>query len=238
MNEVTEYFEERREEVEVYFRFLKQALHEDVHLFFPRKRTWNRRPFDSDTSRILKASGFLVLYNLIECTVRLAIRRLHFTLRENNLSYGDASPEIRSLWVKSFMRDLSKNRASHSTYLTMAQEIANIVANESALEFKEDAIPLAGALDAKRLREIGKSYGLSRFSVSMSADGDYLKTIKDRRNELAHGHESFKKCGGNYSVDDLLAMKKAVIKCMRAFLRNMKRFLENREYSTNIANAH
>ena len=62
--------------------------------------------------------------------------------------------------------------------------------------------------------------------------GDRLVTIKDKRNSLAHGDESFVECGRQHTVSELLEMKKEAVKYLRGVLRNIKTYVNNEKYRT------
>lgn len=230
MTEATRLFEERVSEVELYFKFLRQILDSDVQLYFPRKKSWNRRPVDPDTGRILKATAFLVLYNLVEATARSVIRGIHEACDTKTVNFGDAREELRKLWVRSRLQHLAKSGGIHSSYLQVAEEIADAVLANHGLGLTDDAIAIGGNLDARKLRELCKRYGMGQAFGSAQRSAEKLQTVKERRNQLAHGLESFVECGRNYSPDDLFEIQRAVVSFMKAFLRSASRYVGSERY--------
>lgn len=81
------------------------------------------------------------------------------------------------------------------------------------------------------IREKAEEYGFScKTDYSKTGDGSDLRTIKDNRNDLAHGVKSFAEVGKNKSADELLKIKNKVIKYLRQILLNSENYLANKEY--------
>jgi hypothetical protein len=57
-----------------------------------------------------------------------------------------------------------------------------------------------------------------------------LKTIKNRRNDLAHGFVSFKDCGQGRTFSEMENMKKQSLLYIEQILNNMDLFLKNKDY--------
>ena len=58
-----------------------------------------------------------------------------------------------------------------------------------------------------------------------------LHKVKTPRNNLAHGNISFAECGRNYGIGQLRETKKEVILYLRNILRNIKKYLDERQYA-------
>lgn len=173
-------------------------------------------PVDENLSRILKANGFLLLYNLIEATIRKSIDAVFNAIHSNAHSYSDLTSELRRIWIK----QESKN-ASLDKIISIAE---SILTNE-LLYFREDCITISGNIDAQEIRKILKQFGGNEIS-----DGRNLKTIKDKRNHLAHGEFSFSEIGKDYTVQDLIKYKDDAKEYLNKVLDEIQRYIEYKNY--------
>ncbi|MFO5441674.1 MAG: MAE_28990/MAE_18760 family HEPN-like nuclease, partial [Dolichospermum sp.] len=61
-------------------------------------------------------------------------------------------------------------------------------------------------------------------------DGSDLLSIREHRNDLAHGVMSLKDVGRNTSAKNLVEISERVIKYLRQILENIDDYLRNKEY--------
>jgi hypothetical protein len=104
--------------------------------------------------------------------------------------------------------------------------IGNIVSNQPII-LTRSAIGFSGNLDADTIKKICDKHGI-RYQVS--DNNDYLKTVKDKRNHLAHGDESFGDCAKDFTLSDLENIKTKVVKFINDILDGMKDYFENKNY--------
>lgn len=72
-------FNERAKEVSKYFYFLKNLEQRSIQLSMG--NAIKTKPIDDHLENTLKATGYLLLYNLVEATMRNAIERIFEELR-------------------------------------------------------------------------------------------------------------------------------------------------------------
>lgn len=229
MQNVRDEFERREKEVNAFFKFLHQALRTDAKLFFASKKTWKRRPIDITLSKILKSSAYLVLYNLMESTVTLAVARLNDAMSEGGLTYADAEECIRSLWVRARLKPLAKG-AGHGKYLEVMGKLAQDIQDRKTVEIPERFISVSGNLDAQKMRELASAYGFRENTLTAKRRSKKLKVVKDRRNDLAHGRKSFAELSANDTIEDLEGIKKDVLVCLREFIRHISHHIDRQGY--------
>lgn len=229
MQDVRNEFERRKEEVNTFFKFLRQTLRTDAKLFFESKKTWKHRPIDVSLSKILKSSAYLVLYNLVESTVRSAVARLNGAMGEEGLTYADARQSIRDLWVTSRLRDLA-NGANHSTYVEKVRKLVEDVQDRKTAEIPEEFIPVPGNFDANSMRELAGMYGFRKNTRTAERRSEKLRVVKNRRNDLAHGVKSFVELSADDTLEDLEVTKRAVLVYLREFTRHVGEHVEKRRY--------
>lgn len=96
MQTTREEFEKRLKEVDLYFTAL--APLDDCSCCIESKSIQGeirRVPIDSELNKILKANCFILLYNLIEATIRNTIRAISNKIADEGLIYKDFSDNLK-----------------------------------------------------------------------------------------------------------------------------------------------
>jgi hypothetical protein len=170
----------------------------------------------------LKASGFLLLYNLVEATMRNAIEAIFDELQNQGVSYDQIRPELKKIVLKN-LKKRDPNEIFSSITTTISIDIIKA-------GFKKEDI-FSGNLDSRKIRKTATEYGFSYLTNhSKTTNGSDLLTIKKNRNDLAHGSKSFAEIGKDQTVDDLLKIQYKTIRYLRKILENIEQYLLNRDY--------
>ena len=106
MQTVINAFNERIEEVNVYFRFLEKLEVPEVLFYFPQKRTHKFKEIEPDIVRMLKANAFLMIYNLVESSIRDGILEIYRQIGSNSYTYERVRKEIQDIWLRSNYRQI------------------------------------------------------------------------------------------------------------------------------------
>ncbi|MDB6123902.1 MAG: hypothetical protein JWQ71_2895 [Pedosphaera sp.] len=223
MNSVFVDFQTRSKEVEGYFRFVIQLANAEISL---RTTKDNEIAFSTheheELLKTFKATCYLMLYNLVESTMRNAIEAIFVELKLGGISFDDCRAELRQEILKNFKkRDMDK-------LLPKLLSLARDVIHET-FERKEN---FAGNLDARIIRRTATRFG---FKEPTGRDFSMLQTVKDLRNDLAHGVKSFAEVGRNASPSDLEEARSQTVEILSQTLQNIKSYLQNQHYleSTN-----
>ncbi|MBL0121656.1 MAG: hypothetical protein IPP88_02650 [Betaproteobacteria bacterium] len=151
---------------------------------------------------VLKASTFLMAYNLVEYSVRQSFALLYQKVEEKSATFRTLDEPFRELWLTQQLKDRDVAWLSRLVPQTHKKAIG-FVANDTPLLLNPRYLPIEGNLDADEIRILFSKHGL-RLTVSKSASGGAtLKTVKTKRNALAHGLETFTECGRQFGVSDL-----------------------------------
>ncbi|MDQ7083767.1 MAG: MAE_28990/MAE_18760 family HEPN-like nuclease [Sulfurovum sp.] len=215
-------FEEKVEEINEYFSFIKRTTH-------LRLNSSDETIQVSETvHQILKSNLFLLLYNLVESSFKNALENICISItNDDELKYQKVIPKIKEIWInkeyKKFgekcilPRDTEKSTFLINKIDTIAQEIIK-------LNFTNT---LSGNVTPPIIKESINEYGLETHDVRNPSS---LFIIKNKRNNLAHGNETFSQCGRAYSIVTLEEIKNESINYMRFILEHIKDFIDEKKY--------
>lgn len=213
-----ESFEERLQEVEEYLDLLA-ALEQQLQSGAPRSRT-NRLRVTVSQQRMLYASVFLQLYNLIESTARKCIDALVDAARSGNWKPSDLAEKAQRDWVRAFARTYEYQRPEARLTTTM-KLFEHLDTGLSITEW--DIEKNSGTWDDLAIEALCRRLGLT-LNVTPETNqlikrdyrfGGRMESIKHLRNQLAHGKLTFVECGEGQSADDLRQLTNAVAQYLR-----------------------
>jgi MAE_28990/MAE_18760-like HEPN len=218
-------FTERSKEVSKYFMLLKSLEQGTTQLSMESK---NGKPknkeIDPELLKTLKASGFLLLYNLVEATMRNIIEAIFDQLKSKGVSYDEVRPELKKIVLKNIKKRNPDKILSSITAISVDIITAGFD--------KEDLF--SGNIDGKKIRETATEYGFSHVTdQEKTGNGTDLLTVKANRNDLAHGIKSFAEVGRDKTADELIVIKNKVIRYLKQILQNIDDYLEGEEYLDN-----
>jgi MAE_28990/MAE_18760-like HEPN len=231
MQSVLDEFDEKVNEIDLYFSLLRTLEEPDLVLAFATRPQKRRKNVDQHWLTILKASAFLILYNLVESAIRGGFGAVYEAIRHDGCSCADLREEFQKLWVDQQFGRIEQQSASPRTYQDKAQELVKHILDSVVVEMSERKLPVSGNLDAQKIRDVCSKHGVSVKTHQSALGGYKMRIVKDLRNELAHGHMSFSECGRQYTTADLEQIKKQVVNFVRSILRNIGRFVARREYA-------
>ena len=217
MNTVQQDFQTRAAEIENYFRFVK-SLDDgtaDLHAAGGTSPAMNQEDFES-LVKTLKANGFILLYNLVESTMKNAIEAIFDEFRTQGVSFDACREEVRQIVIT--------NLKSHNPDKIFSS--LNPIAEKVLTETFRKEKAFAGNVDAAKIRAVAADYGFQ----NPIAKGDNLLTVKTNRNDLAHGDKAFADVGRDYDVTRLMTIKSEVMVYLREVLKNIGDYLTTRSY--------
>jgi hypothetical protein len=215
-------FDERAQEVSKYFLLLKNLEQGSIKLRMGNLAYFKIKNIDTELEKTLKSTGFLLLYNLIESTMRNAIETIFDDIKSQNASFDDMRDEIKKIIIQNF-----KNNKSTDNLLN---DIQNISLDIISVSFDKEKL-FSGNIDARKIKQTAEIYGFSyKTNAIKTQDGNDLLKIKTNRNDLAHGFKSFEEIGREVSADELLRIKKRVISYLREILQNIETYISKQEY--------
>ena len=217
-------FENRVLEIEEYFKLLHYFFEKDAIIHFPNNKTHKFKELNTDLERVLKANCFLLLYNLIESSIRLSITEIYDQITSRNLTYEDVSPLIKKIWLNENYKNF-KDRNESSIF----DIITNLDNDSIVIDFDSSKI-ISGNIDRRKILMLSEKYGFSMRVHYSAGDGNKLHIVKVRRNDLAHGNTSFSECGREFTYSDLHSIKIEVVRYLRQILINIEKYLDNEKF--------
>jgi hypothetical protein len=223
---VFEDFQKRSEEVSKYFIFLQNLQQGKIKLVEEIPGNNKAKERDKVLEHTLKASAYLLLYNLIESTMKNAIEAIFDELQNQGVSFDDIRPELKKIILVNLKR---RNPDK------ILDEIQDISLDIVQIGFNREEL-FAGNIDSKLIRETAKKYGFySPTDDKKITNGEDLYLVKKNRNDLAHGSKSFTEVGKEKGADELIKIKNQVVEYLEGILKKVETYIDKQEYldSTN-----
>ena len=98
MQQVKQSFEDRIQEIELYYKLLSNIINREAQLIFPNENNI-RENLNVRVTSILKSSANLHLYNLVESTISNCLVEIHSSFTNDTIHYSNLSDEIQKLWI-------------------------------------------------------------------------------------------------------------------------------------------
>lgn len=230
MTPLLQAFETRLEELASYYKFVEMIERDSAALSLPNKKTWRTRPVDEKILRILKANFFLLLYNLVEASIREAFTSVYKAIETDGCSVRQLSLPLRKIWIDFEYSLLKPSTAHPDSYRELGRKLVQDVADDVRATLDVAALNFGGNLDARAIRKACDDHGVSHKTMKQAKGGEKLVVVKQKRNALAHGDLSFVECGRDYTVAQLGEIKHDATLYLRAILRNIDKFTARKTY--------
>ncbi len=212
-------FQERCDEITLYFSFVEKVSKRGSKISLSSGAT---EKVDIKLSKTLKANGFLLLYNLVESSVTKAIEQIYVKMRNEGTKFDDIKVGIK----KEIIQHL-KTHKNPTKFVDVVNSIAEDIIEEC---FSSEKL-FSGNVDAKKIRDVSQEYGFSvATTYRKTKSGRELLTVKNRRNDLAHGILSFQEVGQEFTIQDMQRIKKEVVAYLSQILDNIEIYINNKDY--------
>ncbi len=225
-------FEKRKSEINEYLEFIEviYAEEKEVEIMFKKLVKHKRKQkfhVSDQLQKVLIANSFLLLYNLIEATIRNSIDEIFADLQNNTIDYTKLSDKLKKIFLIQKNKNLKEGNFNLETLNKQIDDLINSVLDSETIILDKGKLDFSGNLDAKKIRNIASDYGFGQPSVN----GDNLLVIKNKRNHLAHGDFSFSEIGKDYSVAELVNFKEQTFNFLNEVINNIELFITKKEYS-------
>lgn len=181
--------------------------------------------------KTMKASCFLMLYNLVESTIRGSMRVLYERMNSGNHSLTNLDACVKDLWLKQKFKNLDPFSSNQTSYRNLIKSIVDDVLQSTPITLNPKHLPISGNLDAQKIRDLFTLHKIPTRAHYRSLQGAELRTVKDKRNALAHGNESFASCGQQYTVQTIIDIKRQTVVFLRSSLKNVQKYIDDNQYA-------
>lgn len=227
-------FDDRAGEIDDYLRFL-ELIEKKVQSGPPKIGDLS---VSAQQQKILYATVYLQLYNLVEATVTWCVEEVcDASSRDGRWKPGELTDRLRREWVKS--RTQGKFDQSDEMRLNRAVALCDSLVSNSPLSNWSVERGGGGNWDEKEIENITGQLGFN-LVISPDVQRDIkrhlrdelgaLALVKDRRNRLAHGSISFAECGAEVSVSDLRELMSRTVSYLREVLTGFASYIDGHEF--------
>lgn len=220
-------FEDRRDEINSYFEFLDLVFDRkaSLQLAIPHDAPEDALPEIreiSDTLRhTLLANAFLLLYNIIEATMRTAFDEIYVEFKSVGVSIDQLNLDLQKYLLDQYKKKGMSN--IHGQNIPISQAIVHAGFSKKKL--------FEGNIQHSVIAELARQYGFSiNTDYSKTRHGERLQNVKNRRNQLAHGEKSFVEIGQTDAIDTVMEMRNEVLHYLDGMIENIESYLVNKGY--------
>lgn len=179
------------------------------------------KQIDPELAKILKANAYLLLYNLIESTIRCSIEAILNSITNNRLTFKHLSEKLKKIIINNKIKNLNDINKLQKNITELSEQILN---NE-LMVIDSDSINISGNIDAQKVRSIARKIGYDE-----PKNGHCLLSIKEKRNQLAHGSHTFSDIGRDISSNELMTYKSDVVSFIDNVLNNVENYINNKGF--------
>lgn len=213
---------DRLVEVDLYFGFISAIIREDgiLHHRPGGAQAYCRFSVGRDLELTLMSIGYIVLYNLVESTVRNYVDSIYKDMVQKGVRIEQTKETIRKLILNGFKTHMAKEYYKEDL-TDLSAKIINCCWNSDSL--------FSGNVDLRKIKEISADFGF-RLPRGVDPCSSELLKVKANRNYLAHGKKSFRECVQNDSIDEIIQAKSQISTFLKALARHIEVYIVQQKY--------
>lgn len=157
---------------------------------------------DTELCNIVKANLLVMLYNKVEFFFREFIFSIYDEIHDQNISFFKLKPHIQNI-ISGYLfpKNFPKNQ-KHKTIKNLFQDKVKY--------YKPEKTDIAnGNVDGDMFKDILNVYQITGVQFDIRGDIKF-HTLKNIRNQLAHGEEDFSEIGRLYTVEQINLFKEEI----------------------------
>ncbi|MBS0951664.1 MAE_28990/MAE_18760 family HEPN-like nuclease [Lactiplantibacillus plantarum] len=174
---------------------------------------------------ILKSNAFMMMYNMIESTVKEMIYALYDEINTSKLTYSQSALAIQKIWSKYQFINLDDGNARTDKYKDTAQKMITFIIDSKTVKLDGKQLKLSGNADFTSVIAIMQNHGIT---VSTEKIGKYsreLSNVKAKRNSLAHGSSSFIESARDTSTTELINISQHVEEFLNQLKKDVSKYI-------------
>lgn len=179
---------------------------------------------------ILKSNAFMMLYNMVESTVKELIASIYDQINSSQLSYSNISESLQDLWQKYHFQNLNQSDAKADKYKKAAHDMINSVLTLQPIKLNYGQLKLSGNADFESILTITQQHGINFNTNEVGKYNLELKKIKNTRNSLAHGSSSFIESARDNSVGDIQKISEHTQIYLEQLIKDCGFYIQHHKY--------
>lgn len=228
IEETYQLYEDRKQEVDQHLRFVEVLIKSKAN----RLAVYNNEcqevvddaVIDRDLVKTVLATGYLLIYNLIESVTVSALGAVHKQIKEDGLSCSELNQKLQKVYFKNFKDTIGYE--NHPKYKAFKLDKAIVCSSQY------NNVLILSNVDAGKIKDKAVEY-----DIQLVYTGDDWKEVsaaflevKRQRNRLAHGDASFRDCGQSTPIDALINYNDQACKYLKVVIQCIDDYLLNRKY--------
>lgn len=166
---------------------------------------------------ILKSSIILMLYNLVEGIFGELLSSMFDYIIDNNIDFENLHKKTQEVYLVYYLKYIG-NKNKRLLEFRKKPNLSDI----DYSKFLKSVNLYSGNLDAAKIREISKKFGVT---ISDNIKGEKLLTVKNIRNKLAHGEVNFSVACRDYTIKEIKDIVRSVSKFMVMCIIDYEKFV-------------
>lgn len=235
----TTVYDNKKQELNYYFESLKlidNLSDQQPDLYGKLIEIFKKKSVDThDFMQILKSVSYIIMYSLIESTIRELIGIIYKAINTSNLRYDELLDKIQALWEKHQFLHLDESNSSKTeNYKKEAHHCISFVIKKEKVSFDSNNFKISGNADfesiLKATKEMGINFNTKILESSNKNLYNELYTIKHNRNGLAHGSIPFTSLGSSKSIDELQKTSVHVEAYLDQLKKDVNDYIKNKDF--------
>lgn len=177
----------------------------------------------------IRASSYLIMYNAIESSMRSVLRSIREQIESENIDFQQVADFWRLDLLQSNFLEKMQNGTNHGNVLSDFIPMLN--GKVSWEESKKDRLPNSGNFGQSAAIKFKDQLLINWKAPDRTLNGSDLENIRERRNALAHGLETFREAGDKITSSDLLEIIRRIKAFMMSFLDALEQYRDDRKYT-------
>lgn len=181
-----------------------------------------------DLQKILRSTCFMLLYNLVESSIRNGILSVYDSIHDDLLKYEDLSEKIQEIWLSHQAKNGKKSEQNIKKWM---KELVKKLSEGYQITLDKEIITISGNLDYNNIQKIINTYGFFGQSTVDKKDVEFsLNKVKQERNLLAHGNKTFCQSGEIVTISDITKIKEHIFIFLDELLTSIEKYIDNKKY--------
>ncbi|EJU6960099.1 hypothetical protein N5E34_002651, partial [Listeria monocytogenes] len=135
--------------------------------------------------------------------------------------------EIKKIWFNYHFKD---NVSSVDKLKTVSQELIDDIISEKNISLDFEQFKLSGNADWRVIKKAMLEHGLDVNSNKTNSHASSMRTVKDKRNSLAHGSESFIDSAKDFSESDIRRIAQDTFTILEYMMDEVDKYVEKEKY--------